>query len=113
MSEAKQIVQDVLQKQGEIAGITAQTDDTIVYDKVRISKDQYAANTISAAALLDSITPYIEGYGVQIGEKSLWFWRQNRMSMLCWQNIKTILPNLPIRTPLLPLNLLNKCLKWR
>lgn len=69
MNEAKQIVQDVLKKQGEVAGAVAQTADTIDYDRVRISKEKFASNTVSSEVLEKSITPYIDGYGLQIGEK--------------------------------------------
>jgi len=69
MKEAKQIVQDVLKKQGEVAGAVAQTADTIEYDRVRISKEKFALNTVSSEVLEKSITPYIDGFGLQIGEK--------------------------------------------
>ncbi len=69
MSEAKQIVQDVLCKQGEVAGTVAHTQDTIEYDRVRISKEKFAASLASEDILAEHITPYIDGYALLIGEK--------------------------------------------
>lgn len=69
MNEAKQFVQEVLSKHGEVAGRIAQTSDTIEYKKVRIKKGKYAANLVSSETLSNSIKPYIDGYGLQIGDK--------------------------------------------
>ncbi len=69
MTEAKEIVEEVLSKQGEVAGTIARTTDSIEYNKVRIKKKVYATNTISSEVLLKSIKPYIDGYGLQIENK--------------------------------------------
>jgi hypothetical protein len=69
MTEARQVVQEVLLKQGEVSGQAAQTDDNIEYDKVRIARDRDAANQFSVSSLLGAVTPYIEGCGIRIGEE--------------------------------------------
>ncbi|NLL51547.1 MAG: peptidoglycan DD-metalloendopeptidase family protein [Peptococcaceae bacterium] len=65
-TEAEQIVQEVLQKHGEVSGQVAHTNDKIEYEKARIKKDEYAANKISFALLLNAIIPYINACGIQI-----------------------------------------------
>jgi murein DD-endopeptidase MepM/ murein hydrolase activator NlpD len=69
LTEARQIVQQILSKQGEIAGSAAQTDDKIEYNQVRVSKEEFAANMVSTQALAGTITPFLPGYGLQIGDK--------------------------------------------
>ncbi|NLI93995.1 MAG: peptidoglycan DD-metalloendopeptidase family protein [Peptococcaceae bacterium] len=69
MTEAKQFVQAILSKHGEVAGTVAQTSDQIEYDRVRVSKEKFAASAISTEVLAGSITPFIQGYGLQVGEK--------------------------------------------
>lgn len=69
MNEAKLIVQDVLSKQGEVVGMIAQTSDSIEYKRVRIDKKEYAISKVSSELLLNSITPYIDGCGLRIGEE--------------------------------------------
>lgn len=69
MNKAQEIVQQVLKQHGEAVGITAQTDDTIEYKKVRINKEKYAANIVGSADLLNAITPYINGWGLKVEDK--------------------------------------------
>lgn len=69
MNEAQEIIKGVLSKQGEVAGTVAKTSDKIELDKVRIKKEEYALHTVSSEALLNFIKPYIDGYGLQVGEE--------------------------------------------
>lgn len=69
MSEAEGLIREVLSKQGEVAGLVAQTSDTIEYDKVRINKERFALETASFEQLNASIQPHIEGYGIQINDQ--------------------------------------------
>ncbi|KUO62730.1 MAG: metalloendopeptidase [Gracilibacter sp. BRH_c7a] len=68
MNQATDLVNEILEEQGEIAGTTALTSDTIEYNKVRIKKKENLA-FISKDDLLGNITPYIEGYGLKINDK--------------------------------------------
>lgn len=69
MDEATALVNEILEEQGEIAGTTALTSDTIEYSKVRIKNGTQPLAYISKYALLGIITPYIEGYGLEINDK--------------------------------------------
>ncbi|RNC28811.1 MAG: Murein DD-endopeptidase MepM [Candidatus Dichloromethanomonas elyunquensis] len=69
MTEAKEFIQAILSKQGETAGTIAQTSDKIDYDRVRINSEKYASSKISVEVLSGNLTPFIQGYGLQIGDK--------------------------------------------
>jgi len=71
MTEAEQIVQQVLAQQGGASGKSAKTSDVIEYDRVRLSKDAFNSQKITAAQLMDEITPYIDGCALYIGEKTV------------------------------------------
>jgi len=70
-AEAEQIVQEVLRKHGEGSGQVAQTSDKIEYEKERINKNEYAANIISFAVLLNAVKPYINGCAIQINGETV------------------------------------------
>ncbi len=71
MDEATALVNEILEEQGEIAGTTALTSDTIEYNQVRIKNDKQPLAYISKYALLGIITPYIEGYSLKIEDKTV------------------------------------------
>ncbi|UWG99126.1 peptidoglycan DD-metalloendopeptidase family protein [Dehalobacter sp. DCM] len=67
-SEAKQLVQDVLALQGNTVGTMAQTSDTIEYKHVRFKNADFPG-VVSVETLAKAITPYVNGYGLQINGK--------------------------------------------
>lgn len=69
MDKATALVNEILEEQGEIAGTKALTSDTIEYSNVRIKNNKQTLAYISKNDLLEIITPYIEGYGLQINGK--------------------------------------------
>ncbi len=69
-SVAEEMLNQVLSEQGQSAGTIAQTTDTIEYIPKRVKKGEMNLYlTVSKEALASSITPFIKGYGIQIGEK--------------------------------------------
>lgn len=70
MTEAKGLVEDVLEQEGAVVGTTAKTSDTIQYKKIRVRKGSII-NTLTVSDLRGSITPYIEGFGLRIQDKTV------------------------------------------
>ena len=68
MNQAKELVNDVLEVQGEIAGTIALTSDIIEYKKLRLNKSQ-SLSYISKQDLMEIITPYIKGYGLHVNDQ--------------------------------------------
>lgn len=65
-SQAEEMIAGILAKHGEGLGVTAQTGDNIAYKKAWISKKELLANSLSEDKLLSAITPYVEGYGLDV-----------------------------------------------
>lgn len=66
MEDATGMLEEVLVKQGEVAGITALTSDTIEYKELRVKKNDQSINYISKKDFEGIITAYIQGYGLQV-----------------------------------------------
>ena len=69
--ELEKILEKALNTQGEKENIffkDAQTDDTVVYKKLRIGKKTFSKNQVAFNDLAQVITPYINGCRLHIGE---------------------------------------------
>jgi murein DD-endopeptidase MepM/ murein hydrolase activator NlpD/predicted transposase YbfD/YdcC len=69
IKEAQQIVQTALSLKGGSSGQVVQTDDEIVYKKVRVGKNEFQIHQATVALLMTTITPFVESYGIKINDK--------------------------------------------